>query len=290
MESNEQQVTANQVSDTQSVALNTSTDNTAQPSVSFSAQDAWKTNFAPELRSGIDRFKDPESLAKAYMGAVDLISKKVSDFSSEDVGRYGEMIEHLRDIPADPKGYSIDVSEIDGRQNLMSDQDVEDLKALSKDMGLNRNQSQYLYDALNGMANNIIADRVEEIKGAEQQVMSDLARDWGKAFEHKKASLGICVNDVIPKLTGASPDAVSASFQAAVMAGGSIVAKTLAAFGEMCSNSQSSGYNNIAPMDAKLQFEHFKKDKTNEQAMMDPRHPRHKQATEEFRRLAKLSE
>ncbi len=248
----------------------------------------WRANLSPDLQSVMQRFNNPEDLAKAYMDAHGLVSKKVGDFSQEDWQKYSAMQEMNSNIPQTVDGYDIDFSQEEGRYNTFTEEDVSALKEVSHAMGLNKTQAQQLYNVMNEVGNRIIEQHGEAADYKTQTSLQELDRDWGNAYQSKLDAANVCIEHILPKLTGVSSEAIREEMSNLGFEGSSIMLKALAALGELGYEGGGTGYNNVSPMDAAMRFDHFKNDPRTAEIMTNPRHPQYQQVRDEFRALSSM--
>lgn len=248
----------------------------------------WRANLSPDLQGPMQRFNNPEALAKAYMDAQNLVSRKVGEFSQEDWQKYSAIQEMNSGIPQSSDGYNIDTAPTEDRYNTFTEDDVEVLKEVSHAMGLNKDQAQQFYNVVNELGNRIIEQHEEVADYRTQTSLQELDRDWGNAYETKLNAANICIEHILPKLTGVSSEAIREEMSNLGFQSSAIMMKTLAALGELCFEKGSAGYNNVSPMDIAMKFDHLKNDPRTAEIMTNPRHPAYNQIREEFRTLSSM--
>lgn len=248
----------------------------------------WRANLPPELQGPMQRFNNPEALAKAYMDANSLVSRKVGEFSQQDWERYAAIQEINSGIPSSPDKYEIDQTQNEGKYDTFTEEDTEALKEVSHAMGLNKDQSQQLYNVMNEIGNRILEQTQDAADLRTQTSLQELERDWGNAYQSKLNAADVCIEQILPKLIGVSSDAVREEMSNLGFQSSAVMMKMLAALGELCSEGSSAGYNNISPMDAAMRFDHLKNDPRTAEIMTNPRHPAYNQVREEFRTLSEI--
>jgi hypothetical protein len=249
----------------------------------------WRASLAPELQGVVQKFNSPESLAKAYADAQNLISKKVGEFSQQDWQSYAAIQEQLMGVPSSLDGYAIDTAPIaEGKINTFQGEDLEALKEMSHALGLNNQQAQGLYTVLNEMGNQIM--QAQEAGSQEYAVSNynELAQDWGNAYEGKLQAISNCVEHILPSITGVSSERIKQEVYQSGACNSALLMKIFSAIGELGSEGRSAGYNNLAPMDANMRLEHLKSDPNTAAIMADKLHPMHQQVKNEFRALTQI--
>jgi len=246
----------------------------------------WRSNISPELQNTASRFNSPESLVKAYRDAQGLIGKKVGEYSQQDWQSYAAIQEQINNIPSSSDRYNFDLSPLsEDSENTFSNEDIAALKEVSHALGLNSDQAQGLYNVLNEVNNQAAASQEEASMEYASYNLSELARDWGEAYETKLQSISNCVENILPQITGVSAERIKEEISQSGMQYSSLLMNMFAAIGELGSEGRSSGYNNIAPMDANMRLEHLKSDPNFANIMANRWDPRHNQVKEEYRSL-----
>lgn len=249
----------------------------------------WRYNLPPELQKTMQRFNSPETLAKAYTDALGLISKKVSDYSEQDWQNFASIQSQFSDIPLEPQGYEIHpIEDSEEKINTFTDEDVEDLKQIAHQMGLNRTQSQQLYNVINEVGNRIIMTQAAQAQEVDHSNLTELSNDWGKATEVKIRAVNNCINNILPTVTGVSADRIKEEIANNGLQHNAILNKIFAAIGELTMESSSRGYHNIAPMDAAQKLDQMKSSPDVFKIMSNPRHPMYNQTVRDFRMFSKI--
>jgi hypothetical protein len=252
-------------------------------------QQDWRANLPPDLQNSMQRFNSPEGLAKAYHEAMGLISKKVDSFSQQDWNTYANMRAETTGIPPSPDYYQIDMAPLrEGSINTFSQDDVESLKEISHEMGLNNQQTQQLYGVLNELGNEILQHNEDYAQHYTVNNMNELAQDWGNACETKLRAVSNCVENILPQITGVSAERIKDEIMESGAHNSALLMKIFAALGELSSESSSYGYNNIAPMDAGMRLSQLKSDPEWSNAVVNKFHPMHRQAREELATLTRM--
>jgi hypothetical protein len=249
----------------------------------------WRANLAPELQNSMQKFTDPESLARAYTGLQDLVSKKTNSFSPQDWERYAAVVSEMQGVPVSADQYQIDTTPLsEDRINTFTNEDMEAFKEISHAMGLNAQQAQGLYGVLNEMGNHIMAEQENHAVEYARSNMEELERDWGNASDSKLRAIDNCVNRILPQITGVSADRIKEEVYNSGACNSALLMKIFAAVGELGMESSSYGYNNIAPMDASMRLSQLRSDPDWVNALINKHHPRHGQAQEEHKTLLNL--
>lgn len=260
-----------------------------QQSYNNEQQEDWRQSLPPELQRAMQRFNSPETLAKAYTDALGLISKRVTDYSEQDWQTFANIQSQFSDVPLDPQGYEIQpIKDSEERLNTFTDEDVEDLKQIAHEMGLNRTQSQQLYEIMNEVGNRILTCNAEQQQAVDQSNLTELTNDWGKAAEVKIRAVNNCINNILPTVTGLSAERIKEEIVNNGLQHNAVLSKIFAAIGELNMESTSRGYHNIAPMDAAQKLEQMKSSPDVFKIMSNPHHPMHNQTVRDFRTLSRI--
>lgn len=239
----------------------------------------WHSDISPELQDYAKEFDSPETLLKSYLGAKNLIGKKVQDFSQEDVARYAEMMNLVNGAPTDVNGYNIQLS---NEQNLVTEEEIGSLKNVAFKMGLNNDQAQQLCDVYEGMQEQYFQNVVDQgVKAAQ-----DLAKMWGKNAEYKTRCVASCMNNVLPQMLGISAEKIAKAFEGAWMIPEAM--EVFARIGEMAMDSGSREFANATPTDAAIRVQQMRSDPHTMQILMNPQHPQYQQVHAEYESLLKL--
>lgn len=253
--------------------------------------DDWRSSLPEELKNStsLSKFKSVEDLAKSYNSMSDILGKRTADFTEEDWEKFISAQETTRGIPATPEDYYIETKPIaEGLQNTLADNELEYLKGLSYDLGLDKQQAQNLYDGINGALNHILQERqAEAIKNFEEQ--EDLfKKNWGDALETKKQAVESCLDKFLPEITGKDSQYWAEKIEKLGLDHDFDFCNLLANLGETVSQSQSIGYNNLSPMDASMRLNQIKSDPNLMSIITNKLHPMHKEMSEEFDTLIEI--
>lgn len=240
----------------------------------------WHSLLNDELKNSFagSRFRDVNELASAYNNALELVGKRVQDFSEQDWQLYSQIQNQFNDIPATAEEYKIDPTPMDDSyMNTFTDDDVVGIKNLAKGMGLNQTQAQVLTQSMNVIANNFINNYAAEKQAVVEDWISELKNDWGSAFESKTHSIDYCIDNILPQLTHKSPNEIRDTIRELGLGCNPILMKTFAALGEMYAEKGTRTYTNLAPQDANIAFEQLKMDPDYQAAIANKYHPRHRE-------------
>lgn len=252
---------------------------------------AWYSSLPPELQSEASRFKSLPDLVKGYASARELIGKKVQDFSQQNFETYNAMVSQYGGIPATENNYDIAVYEdSDNMRNLFDENDLSVLKKIAHDNHLTNDQAQNLYDTMNEYLYNAQLEWVDkmnaQMEDVRKQTQEHLSQVWGSEYDNKVQALQTCVNDIIPKLTGYSPEDIANSLSGIDF--NPVLATFLAQIGSIMTEKRSVGYNNVAPVDAKVKLDQIYSDPATREILGNINHPRHRELQNELMSLVRM--
>lgn len=249
----------------------------------------WRANLAPELQNSMQKFNDPESLARAYTGLQGLVGKKTEHFSPQDWQNYASVVSEMQGIPMSPDQYQIDTTPIsEDRINTFTNEDMEALREMSHSLGLNPQQAQGIYTVLNEIGNHVMAEQENYASEYAANNLNELAETWGNAYEGKLRAVDNCVNNILPQITGISADRLKQEISDCGGQYSATLMNIFAAIGQLGMEGSSYGYNNVAPMDANMRLSQLRSDPDWTNALINKHHPNHQQAVEEHRTLLHL--
>jgi hypothetical protein len=249
----------------------------------------WRANLPPDLQNSMQKFNNPESLAKAYHEVMGLIGKKVDNFAQQDWQRYANIQYELNGIPPSPDQYQINATPLrEGSINTFTQEDMQALKEISHNMGLNSQQSQQLYGVLNELGNEILNSQQTMEYQYTIENANELERDWGNAYESKLRAISNCIENLLPRITGVSAQRIKDEIVQSGAQSSALLMKIFASLGELCMEGSSYGYGNVAPMDAGMRLAQLKSDPEWSAAVANKFHPRHRQAREELSTLTRM--
>jgi hypothetical protein len=248
----------------------------------------WRANFSPDLQGEAKNFKTAEEALKAYINARQMIGKKVEEYSAKDWENYSQMRAQLEGIPSSPEDYKIDMDPKNDRQNTFTPEDIKAFKTMAHTMGLNEKQSQQLYDFMNEMGNQVLNN---DSQSQQEYIISnynELAKDWGNAWEWKVKAISNCVENILPQVTGLSSERIKKEIFDSGAYNNAILMKIFSAMGELRMDGASTGYGNLAPMDAQMRLDQKRSDPDWRNAIANQFHPMHQEASQELHNLIRM--
>jgi hypothetical protein len=251
-----------------------------------SASQDWRANLPPDLQPAMARFRDPAALAKSYVESLNLIGKKIDQFSDVDRERYAALASP--GVPQNPNDYKLDLTDgLDGA--IPIDPEAE---ATAKEIfhwaGLSNDQAQKMCHVMNAIDSETRYQESMEQESFVIENMNNLARDWGNAYEGKLRSVNNCIESLLPNLLRVSSGEIKEAIEASGAQYNSLFMNLLANLGELVSESPSAGLSALGPRDAASQLDILKKDPDFKAAFINPSHPMHSQHVEQFRTLSRM--
>jgi len=245
----------------------------------------WLNSFSPEYRDAVAKYGSIDGVAKSLMNAQGLLGKRTSEWKQSDAETYKAVMCTVDNIPLNAEDYNIQLRQADETgENCLTEAGVNIVKEVARQMGLNQEQGQQMYEVLNELE---LARNEEQFNtGVQnyQNCLDTLSRQWGNAAESKVQAMTNCVNNVLPKLYGVKSDEIIAELQACNAYSSPIIMNMLATFGELVSDGRSSGYA-MSPMDAASRLEQFKADKETMNILMNRRDPRYAETRRQLEAL-----
>lgn len=268
---------------------NTTYETEQQPAPQLEQQ--WWNSLPDEMQGEVSKFKNVQDMVKGYISAKSLLGKKVSDFSQLDYQTYSKMMEEATNIPSSAEGYNISLKEADETgHNTFTEEDVNALKAIAAEAGLNQDQAQLLYEQLNDVGVNLMAYNEAHRTEQYQNSLNKLNEIWGAQADTKLQAVENCINDVLPKLTGFSADEIREELANAGVYMSPVIMNALASVGELSTERGSRGYGNLSPMDARNILDQKRSDPDFRAALANTCHPNHQAAIKEYTDLFNLYE
>lgn len=249
----------------------------------------WRAALPPELQPAVSKYNNMEGFVKAYMDLQGIVGKKVSDFSKQDFQAYNQIMSEASGVPVSPDAYNIDPMPLNSSESVLLEEDTAAIKEIAHALRLNNDQAQALHDAFNAVSEGLISVIQQQKQQKYEGCLQELAGAWGNAYEGKLQAVDNAMVNVLPNLLGMDAEAIRNDLGEAGVYNSPALMKTLAAIGELTSDSASRGYNHIAPMDAQTRYGHLRNDPDFMRARIDPHHPLHEQVKQEFSALCQAA-
>ena len=249
----------------------------------------WRSGLPQELQPVVSRFNDVESLVKSYREAQNVLGKKVEAFGQQDWQAYQNIMSQLTNVPTSAEGYQIDYGTRDGGEPYIAPEDSQAITQLAHSLGLNNDQAQDFHDVMNDYAGVLAQQQQQEAGDMLEYSMAELEKAWGNAADTKVKAVDNAINNILPRLCGENAETLRNELINAQVWNSPAFMKILASIGELAMDSTSRGIGNMAPMDAQSRFNYLRNDPDFMKARIDPHHPMHEQAKQEFAAMCKAA-
>lgn len=253
------------------------------------------------------KFKNVNDVVKAMNHLYEMTGKKVESFKEQDWQRWAQIRNTVEGVPSSPAEYRIDPGMLpEHLQHYAAGATQEELDEFfqqAHELGLSNENAHKAYEFMVGGMHSVVEAISHETAKGMSEAMGELSKEWGGEKDTPEAQARIKakmnniqagVYEVAPKLCGLTTNEFE-NAMAEVRGEKPISGAALKAFmkiasglGSLVYNSASTGYGNIAPVDAKQNFESMASDPEITKILLDPRHPQNKEMREKFNRYSRI--
>jgi hypothetical protein len=248
----------------------------------------WVKSLAPELQQLVAKYdNDPLLAIKALRSAGDALSKRKEQFTDSDLETFRSYDERVHGVPKGPDGYDFQFEKLsEHSQPALGEDFANALKKTFHDAGVSQKGAQKIYSFLNEFSSQSLAAVQENNKKSQVEAYNSLKKDWGEAFQENIGYAERAFKDILPQM-GVDSELLQQELQNLDLKYFPEIMKTLSGLGRFFSSSPRRGYNNMSPVDAKVELEQLRTNADFQKAFASIAHKDHAKALETFARLNK---
>ncbi|MGD9731266.1 MAG: hypothetical protein AB7U45_03715 [Desulfamplus sp.] len=253
------------------------------------------------------KFKNVSDVVKAMNHLYEMTGKKVESFKEQDWQRWAQIRSTVEGVPSSPDEYRFDPGMLPEHLhpyvNGATEEELGEFFQQAYELGLSNEKAHKAYEFMIGGMHSVIEEMSHTTAKGMAEAMGELSKEWGgekdtpeaqARIKSKMNNIQAGVYEVAPKLCGIT----ASEFETALLeirgekpvSGAAYKAfmKMASGLGSLVYNSSSVGYGNVAPVDAKQNFESMAKDPEITKILLDPRHPQNKEMREKFNRYSRI--